>query len=157
MNIMNHRERRKLILDIINNNRVSTQEKLLHLLADRGVNATQATVSRDIHALNIVKVSDQGGQTYYAQLKVDSEDQHQRLYDAIHDSVESCTVVQFMNVIKTTPNSSYATVLAGLLDESDLTDIVGTLAGNDTLITISKTNESANAISRLIHDHMADK
>lgn len=154
---MNHRERRKLILDIINNNRVSTQEKLLHLLADRGVNATQATVSRDIHALNIVKVSDQGGQTYYAQLKVDSEDQHQRLYDAIHDSVESCTVVQFMNVIKTTPNSSYATVLAGLLDESDLTDIVGTLAGNDTLITISKTNESANAISRLIHDHMADK
>lgn len=154
---MNHRERRKLILDIINNNRVGTQEKLLHLLADRGVNATQATVSRDIHALNIVKVSDQGGQTYYAQLKVDSEDQHQRLYDAIHDSVESCTVVQFMNVIKTTPNSSYATVLAGLLDESDLTDIVGTLAGNDTLITISKTNESANAISRLIHDHMADK
>lgn len=154
---MNHRERRKLILDIINNNRVSTQEKLLNLLADRGVNATQATVSRDIHALNIVKVSDQTGQTYYAQLKVDSEDQHQRLYDAIHDSVESCTVVQFMNVIKTTPNSSYATVLAGLLDESDLTDIVGTLAGNDTLITISKTNESANAIGRLIHDHMADK
>ena len=59
-----------------------------------------------------------------------------------------------MNVIKTTPNSSYATVLAGLLDDSDLTDIVGTLAGNDTLITISKTNESANVVNRLIKDHM---
>ncbi|WP_251545889.1 arginine repressor [Limosilactobacillus caecicola] len=154
---MNHRDRRKLILDLINNHRVNTQEKLLQLLAERGVNATQATVSRDIHALNIVKVSDQAGQAYYAQLQVDNEDQHQRLYDAIHDNVEDCTVVQFMNVIKTTPNSSFATVLAGLLDDSDLTDIVGTLAGNDTLITISKTNESANAIGRLIHDHMANK
>lgn len=151
---MNHRDRRKLILKIIKDHRVTTQEMLLQLLADQGVTATQATVSRDIHALNIVKVSDQGGQSYYAQLKVDSEDQHQRLYDAIHDSVESCTVVQFMNVIKTTPNSSYATILAGLLDESDLTDIVGTLAGNDTLITISKTNESAKAIAQLIHQHM---
>ena len=110
MNIMNHRDRRKLLLDIINSNHVNTQEKLLSLLASHGVNATQATVSRDIHALNIVKVSDQMGQTYYAQLKVDSEDQHQRLYDAIHDNVESCTVVQFMNVIKTTPKSSFATV-----------------------------------------------
>lgn len=154
---MNHRDRRKLILDIIKDNHVTTQGMLLQLLADHGVTATQATVSRDIHALNIVKVSDQGGKSYYAQLKVDSEDQHQRLYDAIHDSVESCTVVQFMNVIKTTPNSSYATILAGLLDESDLTDIVGTLAGNDTLITISKTNESANAIAQLIHQHMQTK
>lgn len=154
---MNHRERRKLLLDIINNQRINTQEKLLKMLADHGVDATQATVSRDIHALNIVKVSDQSGQSYYAQLKVDSEDQHQRLYDAIHDNVESCTAVQFMNVIKTTPNSSYATVLAGMLDDSDLTDIVGTLAGNDTLITISKTNESANAISRLVKKHMASR
>lgn len=154
---MNHRDRRKLILNIIKNHHVTTQGMLLRLLAESGVTATQATVSRDIHALNIVKISDQGGQSYYAQLQVDSEDQHQRLYDAIHNSVESCTVVQFMNVIKTTPNSSYATVLAGLLDESDLTDIVGTLAGNDTLITISKTNESAKAIAQLIHHHMPTK
>ncbi|WP_295728874.1 arginine repressor [uncultured Limosilactobacillus sp.] len=154
---MNHRDRRKLLLAIINNHHVSTQEQLLTLLEQEGVIATQATVSRDIHALNIVKVSDQHGKTYYAQLHVDTEDKHQRLYDAIHDSVESCTAVQFMNVIKTTPNSSYATVLAGMLDESDLTEIVGTLAGNDTLITISKTNESALAISRLVHDHMAER
>ncbi len=153
---MNHRDRRKLLLEIINTHHVSTQEQLLKLLEVNGVTATQATVSRDIHALNIVKVSDQHGKTYYAQLHVDNEDKHQRLYDAIHDSVESCTTVQFMNVIKTTPNSSYATVLAGMLDDSDLTEIVGTLAGNDTFITISKTNESALAISRLVHEHMAD-
>lgn len=154
---MNHRERRKLLLKIVNNNRVNTQEDLLHLLETNGVRATQATVSRDIHALHIVKVNDQHGKTYYAQLQVDTADQHQRLYDAIHDSVESAVTVQFMNVIKTTPNSSYATVLAGLLDESDLTDIVGTLAGNDTLITISKTNESADAVNKLVKGHMKIK
>ena len=143
---MNHRDRRKLLLEIINTHHVNTQEQLLKLLEANG----------DIHALNIVKVSDQHGKTYYAQLHVDNEDKHQRLYDAIHDSVESCTTVQFMNVIKTTPNSSYATVLAGMLDDSDLTEIVGTLAGNDTFITISKTNESALAISRLVHEHMAE-
>ena len=151
---MNHKARRQLILKLVNENQITTQEQLLGLLKEQGVVATQATVSRDIHALNIVKASDGQGVTFYKQLQVDTADQHQRLYDAIHNSVVSATVVQFMNVIKTTPNSSYATVLAGLLDDSDLTDIVGTLAGNDTLITISKTNESANVVNRLIKDHM---
>lgn len=151
---MNHKERRQLILQLVNDNQITTQEQLLGLLKDHGVIATQATVSRDIHALNVVKASDGQGVTYYKQLQVDTADQHQRLYDAIHNSVVSITMVQFMNVIKTTPNSSYATVLAGLLDDSDLTDIVGTLAGNDTLITISKTNESANVVNRLVKGHM---
>lgn len=151
---MNHKERRQLILQLVNDNQITTQEQLLGLLKDHGVVATQATVSRDIHALNVVKASDGQGVTYYKQLQVDTADQHQRLYDAIHNSVVSITMVQFMNVIKTTPNSSYATVLAGLLDDSDLTDIVGTLAGNDTLITISKTNESANVVNRLVKGHM---
>ena len=151
---MNHKERRQLILQLVNDNQITTQEQLLGLLKDHGVVATQATVSRDIHALNVVKASDGHGVTYYKQLQVDTADQHQRLYDAIHNSVVSITMVQFMNVIKTTPNSSYATVLAGLLDDSDLTDIVGTLAGNDTLITISKTNESANVVNRLVKGHM---
>ena len=151
---MNHKERRQLILQLVNDNQITTQEQLLGLLKYHGVVATQATVSRDIHALNVVKASDGQGVTYYKQLQVDTADQHQRLYDAIHNSVVSITMVQFMNVIKTTPNSSYATVLAGLLDDSDLTDIVGTLAGNDTLITISKTNESANVVNRLVKGHM---
>lgn len=151
---MNHQERRKLIQNLVANNKITTQEQLLKMLEAQGVTATQATISRDIHALNIVKGSDQHGQTFYTQLRVDTANQHQRLYDAIYHNVISATVIQFMNVIKTTPNSSYATILAGLLDESDLTDIVGTLAGNDTLITISKTNDDANQINKLVSEHM---
>ena len=152
---MGYRERRKIIQSIIQENRVTTQEQLLQLLKERGINATQATISRDIHALNIAKVSDDHGKTYYAQLRANTITQHQRLFDAIQANVDSVTTVQFMNVIKTWPNSSYATILAGMLDESDLAEVVGTLAGTDTLITISKTNEAANAVSRMIRQHMA--
>ena len=53
-------------------------------------------------------------------------------------------------------NSNYATVLAGLFDNAQLPEVVGTLAGNDTLLTISKNNEDAQAINRLIKEHMTE-
>lgn len=59
-----------------------------------------------------------------------------------------------MNVVKTELNSSYATILAGMFDELDVPEVIGTLAGNDTLILISKTPEDAQAIHRLINEHM---
>ena len=62
--------------------------------------------------------------------------------------------VQFMNVIKTALNSSYATILAGMFDELDIPEVVGTLAGNDTLIIISKDNDDAKMVYDLIIQHM---
>ncbi|MCB8642649.1 hypothetical protein LJE08_13910, partial [Holdemanella sp. DFI.5.55] len=71
-------------------------------------------------------------------------------------NVEKVTNVQFINVIQTTLNSNYTTVLAGLFDNAQLPEVVGTLAGNDTLLTISKNNEDAQAINRLIKEHMTE-
>ena len=79
-----------------------------------------------------------------------------RLFDGISHNVEKVTNVQFINVIQTTLNSNYATVLAGLFDNAQLPEVVGTLAGNDTLLTISKNNEDAQAINRLIKEHMTE-
>ena len=62
--------------------------------------------------------------------------------------------VQFINVVKTELNSSYATILAGMFDELDVPEVIGTLAGNDTLILISKTPEDAQKVYQLIMDHM---
>ena len=59
-----------------------------------------------------------------------------------------------MNVIKTALNSSYATILAGMFDELDIPEVVGTLAGNDTLIIISKDNDDAKMVYDLIIQHM---
>ena len=145
---MDRKERRQLIQELVTQQRINTQHDLLAMLAEHGIDATQATISRDIHALNIVKVSDQHGHTY--------ADEYQRLFDGISHNVEKVTNVQFINVIQTTLNSNYATVLAGLFDNAQLPEVVGTLAGNDTLLTISKNNEDAQAINRLIKEHMTE-
>lgn len=151
---MDRKERRKYIAHLVNERKIETQEELLQLLTDAGISTTQATISRDIHNLNIVKASDGTGHTYYVQLQKDPAHNYDRLYLGIRNNVQSVETVQFMNVVKTEPNSSYATILAGMFDELDVPEVIGTLAGNDTLILISKTPEDAQTIHQLISDHM---
>ena len=129
-------------------------DELLQLLTDAGIETTQATISRDIHTLNIVKSSDANGHTYYVQLQKDPAHNYDRLYLGIRNNVRTIETVQFINVVKTELNSSYATILAGMFDELDVPEVIGTLAGNDTLILISKTPEDAQKVYQLIMDHM---
>lgn len=152
---MDRKTRRKLILHLIQEQPVSTQDQLLTLLSEQGVSATQATISRDIHALNIVKATS-NGQTRYTQLRNEGQGQNEELFAAIHDNVEEISTVQFINVLKTTPDSSYATVLAGLFDDAKLPQIAGTVAGNDTLIVICHSPAAAETIERLVNDHRRD-
>ena len=152
---MDRKTRRKLILHLIQEQPVSTQDQLLTLLSEQGVSATQATISRDIHALNIVKATS-NGQTRYTQLRNEGQGQNEELFAAIHDNVEEISTVQFINVLKTTHDSSYATVLAGLFDDAKLPQIAGTVAGNDTLIVICHSPAAAEAIERLVNDHRRD-
>ena len=77
-----------------------------------------------------------------------------RLYQGIHDNVRTIETVQFINVVKTALNSSYATILAGMFDELDIPEVVGTIAGNDTLIIISKDNADAKLVYNLITKHI---
>lgn len=149
---MDRKTRRKLILHLIQEQVVSTQDQLLALLAEQGVHATQATISRDIHALSIVKASN-NGQTRYTQLQNEVKSQNEELYAAIHDNVEEVSTVQFVEVLKTTPDSSYATVLAGLFDDAKLPQIAGTVAGNDTLIIICHSPEDAQEIEKMVNEH----
>ena len=89
---MNYKQRRQLIQQLVEENHIATQEELLELLKQHGVVATQATVSRDIHSLNIAKVSSSDGQSYYAQVAAAKEDDD-RLYRAIANRVVSYTTV----------------------------------------------------------------
>ena len=101
-----------------------------------------------------MKANDGNGHTHYVQLHVKPEHNYDRLYQGIYDNVRTIETVQFINVIKTALNSSYATILGGMFDELDLPGVVGTLAGNDTLIVISKNNDDAKQIYELITSHM---
>ncbi|EFQ53156.1 arginine repressor [Limosilactobacillus oris] len=151
---MDRKERRRFIAQLVNERKIETQDELLQLLTDAGIEITQATISRDIHTLNIVKSSDANGHTYYVQLQKDPAHNYDRLYLGIRNNVRTIETVQFINVVKTELNSSYATILAGMFDELDVPEVIGTLAGNDTLILISKTPEDAQKVYQLIMDHM---
>lgn len=152
---MDRKARRKYIEQLVSERKIETQDELLKLLTDAGIETTQATISRDIHTLNIVKASDGTGHTYYVQLQKDPAHNYDRLYLGIHNNVQSVETVQFLNVVKTEANSSYATILAGMFDELDVPEVIGTLAGNDTLILISKTSEDAQTIHKMITEHLA--
>lgn len=151
---MGNRDRRKLIKQLIADFKISTQDELLQRLKDAGEEATQATISRDLHSLNVAKVNDENGHSYYIQVENAASKINQRMYEMIRNTVESITTVQFINVIKTTPNSNYATILAGLFDDSQMPEVTGTLAGNDTFITISRTPEEAKKINQLVQKYM---
>lgn len=152
--MMDRKARRKYIEQLVNERKIETQDELLALLTAAGYDTTQATISRDIHALNIVKANDGKGHTYYVQLHITPERDFDRLYQGIFDNVQTVETIQFMNVVKTAINSSYATILAGMFDELEIPEVVGTLAGNDTLIIISKDNDEAQKVHDLITEHM---
>ena len=137
-------------------NKITTQEQLQQLLRAEGVEVTQATISRDMRILNIVKVSDQNGKTYYKQMKVEGEKNYERLFQEINDNVLGIQRINFINLIRTTVNSSYANILAAKLDDLELAEIAGTLAGNDTVVVFSKNEEDAEIVYKMIYEHMDD-
>lgn len=140
---MNYKERRQLIYELIQTNKIETQEQLLLLLKTHGATATQATISRDIHALHISKVPDDDGRSYYVKAPSAAVNRERQLREAIRDRVATVTAVQFTVVIQTSMKLTYAPILAGLIDDVENDDIAGTIAGTDTLLVIMKNNEVA--------------
>ncbi|MER1298729.1 arginine repressor [Ligilactobacillus salivarius] len=153
---MNRIARRELMEQLFADNKITTQEQLQQLLRSEGVEVTQATISRDMRILNIVKVSDQNGNTYYKQMKVEGEKNYERLFQEINDNVLGIQRINFINLIRTTVNSSYANILAAKLDDLELAEIAGTLAGNDTVVVFSKNEEDAEIVYKMIYEHMDD-
>ena len=98
---MNYKERRQLIYELIQTNKIETQEQLLLLLKTHGATATQATISRDIHALHISKVPDDDGRSYYVKAPSAAVNRERQLREAIRDRVATVTAVQFTVVIQT--------------------------------------------------------
>ena len=138
----NKTTRQKLIKDIIKKNAVKTQDALLELLKEAGVNATQATLSRDIKELNIVKISDQQGGTKYAcSTSLDGDASSYRFKNVLMDAVRSITPAENIVVIKSYPGMGSA--VGASIDILHDEQIVGSLAGDDTVFIVMKTKEEA--------------
>ncbi|WP_179395149.1 arginine repressor [Lacticaseibacillus absianus] len=138
---MNKTERQTALAKIINQKAIGTQEELLSELKQAGIDATQATISRDIREMRIVKAQDATGAVRYTLFRGDSDSQLERLSDSVREVGLGITRVEFLNVIKTLPSNG--NLLAAILDEIQFPQVVGTVAGHDTIVVISPDVDAA--------------
>ena len=142
------KDRQALIARIITEHRVSTQEELLDMLLRRGVNATQATVSRDIKEMKIVKRADAGGEYRYS-MPLEAAEPSRSKYMAILTGAAISTDAA-MNTVVLKCHAGTAQAACVAIDQLGLPDVAGTLAGDDTIFILCYTVEAAAALrSRL--------
>lgn len=132
---MGKRERRAALSRLITARPIATQDELLAALKEAGIDTTQATISRDIREMRIVKRPDARGQLRYSMFRGDSETRLERLSRSVVEVGVEITQVVFMNVIKTLPSNG--NLLAAIIDDIAFPQVVGTLAGHDTIVVIS--------------------
>ncbi|OTN77021.1 arginine repressor [Enterococcus sp. 8G7_MSG3316] len=153
---MRKADRHLLIRQIITKYTVRTQEELLQQLEKQGVTATQATISRDIRDLKIVKIPDETGQTKFVifqgqHASDDEKAEEQRLVQMIEEVVTKIDRVQFMTLIHTVADN--APLLAAAIDDVTMPEKVCSLAGFDTVAVISRTEEDAETFFEFIQAH----
>jgi len=123
-------ERQRAILELVRDRPVQTQQELARALTERGFTATQATVSRDIQELGLVRT----GSGYQPGSPV----------SAVSELVISMTQVEFVVVIRTPPGT--ANLVARAIDESAMPGVAGTLAGDDTILAVLSDRQAAERL-----------
>ena len=136
-------DRQTMILEIIAQENIETQEQLVVRLQERGIHSTQATISRDIKQLHLIKEPVGQGMYKYAvsgnRTKLNVAEKLQTIF---RESILSIACAQNMVVIKTMPGLASAACSA--LDHMELPYMVGSLAGDDTAFLLMKDTETAS-------------
>ena len=137
--------RHQKIVELVDNYEIETQEELADRLRQEGFQVTQATVSRDIRALKLSKVSCGNGRQKYVALKQDDTHLNAKYIRVLKDGFVSMDKAQNILVVKTV--SGMAMAVAAAIDAMELEEIVGSIAGDDTIMLVSRSEESAKLIS----------
>ena len=139
--------RQAQILELITEKEIETQNQLMEALLERGVKSTQATLSRDIKELRLVKeLSSQGSYRYVTTSREEPSDNDTRLKKIFRESVTSYAVAQNLVVLRTLPGLANGACSA--LDGMDIPGLVGTLAGDDTAFLAMKDGDAAERLCR---------
>jgi transcriptional regulator of arginine metabolism len=133
------------LVDIITNQRISTQEELCEALKRSGYDVTQATVSRDIKELHLIKIPDEQGYRYALPDNSPIKNSRERMRRLFQDSVVDIDYSENIAVIKTLPGAAQS--IASLIDFAGLENVLGTVAGDDTIFVVVKPKK---AVSRVI-------
>ena len=146
--------RQKKILEIVNRFHVETQDDLIAYLETEGYSVTQATISRDIRELQLTKVLTTRGTYRYIAPKREDMVSGLKFNAALVDSIINVEYALNMIVIKTYPGLAQA-VAAGV-DNLSLAEVLGCVAGDDTIMIVTKNESAAKNISERIHVIMKD-
>ena len=144
------KKRHELILNYIKNNNISRQEQILKMLVEHGFNVTQATISRDIKELKIIKEHFGKNDIRYAvSEKIDNDDNYKMIFKLSAISADAA-----MNIIVIKCYSGTANAACIALDSMNLHGLVGTIAGDDTIFVackdIASTSNIINTVKTLL-------
>ncbi len=136
--------RQQALLRLVQQHRLATQQELVRALKGAGFAATQATVSRDIVELGLVKVARDGTHTYAAPTAVASGGGTERLRRFCEDYPVEGAVAANIVVLRSPPGTANAMAIA--IDTSGLGEIIGTVAGDDTVFVATSTDRHARSL-----------
>ena len=142
--------RQSAILDVVAHEAVRSQEQLRHRLVSLGFDVTQATLSRDIKELGLLKRSADGAYQPSAADGVPPGSTLEALGRAAADYLLNIEAVQHMVVVKT--GTGEAQILAVAIDRARLPEVAGTLAGDDTILIIARDPKGAQAVVKQLRD-----
>lgn len=138
--------RQSTILEIVDHEAITSQEQLRERLRDRGIGATQATLSRDIRDLGLIKRAADGAYRRGSGEVMPATDPEGDCRAAVDDYLRRYDVVDQLIVLKT--DAGLAQPLAVAIDRAGLTEVVGTIAGDDTILVICRSAPDAAGLSK---------
>ncbi len=142
---MSKGQRHIKIREIIASKDIETQDELVEELRNAGFNVTQATVSRDIKELHLVKVPLMDGRYKYSLPADQRFNPQQKLRRHLRDAFVGIDSAGHLVVMKTLPGNAMA--IAALIDNLDWDEIVGTVSGDDTILIVCRTEEDTEIIT----------
>ncbi len=143
-------KRQREILRLIAAYEIGTQEELAYRLGEAGFEATQATISRDIRELKLSKIPAENGRQKYICLRSGEPSLGDKYSRVLREGFDSMGMAENLLVIKTV--SGMAMAVAAALDAMNLKEIVGTIAGDDTIMMAVRTREDTESVMRKIKE-----
>ena len=141
--------RQAMIREIVESQSIQTQEELAEALRAHGMVVTQATVSRDIKEMHLLKVLADNGNYRYATMEKGDSVMNDRLIRMLSDSVTEISSANNLIVIHTLPGSAH--VAAEAIDSLKWQEVLGTIAGDNTILAIIRCNEEVDEVVRRFH------
>ena len=146
------RQRHEVVVDLINKYDIETQEELAAYLKEEGFEVTQATVSRDIRELKLSKIATGNGKQKYIILKNDDSHLGDKYIRVLRDGFVSMNMAQNILVIKTVQGMAMA--VAAALDAMKFPEIVGCIAGDDTIMAAIKSTDETKVVIDKINESL---